>query len=506
MTIADKVRAAARRNTAIFAKCWREGVDPAAHQFEMAVRVDGSSQYQADFWPRDHGKSEIFCISYPLRRICEDPNVRILIVQKTATEAIKTLGVIKQELEINNALKAFYAPHWQATVGHRDISNQIGQVEIAGQREGAWQQQRIYCKRSRRGKDPTVEAVGVLGAITGGHFDIIILDDVEDDENTRTDDRLQMMIAWLTGTIMQLREPHTKIVIVGTMKTNKPDIYNMVLESPVWDTYLTGSILSHRLEEIEYEPLFVDNAGESILSGVKVRTPNVRTLWPQKWPIDELLFEMLASLDRAIWIREKLNDLQALAGKIFKREEFRFFDGEDLAAIEAWGGFERIIQIWDTSYGETAASDWSVCITGGLWKGRIYILDVYRARLTTPQLEAAVQSQFALWHPEYVGIEDVGSGKSVIQVLEQESGVPIKRIGPQGKDKPSRARSVTVFVSAGRVLVQQGASWAPALVNELTMFPDDKYDDQVDALVYLVLELLVLNEGTTVRVASRRRR
>jgi predicted phage terminase large subunit-like protein len=506
MSVLGKLRAAGRRNTAIFAKCWRPNVEPAAHQYDMAARVDGPSQYQADFWPRDHGKSEIFCISYPLRRICEDPNIRILIVQKTATEAAKTLGVIKQELESNQPLKAYYTPHWQQTVGHRDISNQIGQVEIAGQREGAWQQQRIYCKRTRRGKDPTVEAVGVLGAITGGHFDLIILDDVEDDENTRTDDRLKMLIEWLTGTIMQLREPHTKIIIVGTLKTNKPDIYNTVLESPVWDTHLTGAILSHALEEIEYEPLFVDRDGTPLLSGVKVKTPNVRTLWPQKWSIEELLFEMLASLDRAVWIREKLNDLRALAGKIFKREEFRYFNDDDLAAIKAWGSFERIVQVWDTSYGESAASDWSVCVTAGLFKGSVYILDVYRARLTTPQLKQAVKSQYDLWQPEYVGIEDVGSGKSVIQVLEQEAGVPLKRISPQGKDKPARARSVTVFVNAGRILFQQGAAWVQALLNELTMFPDDKFDDQVDALVYAVLELLVANEGQTVRVVSRRRR
>ena len=61
---------------------------PGPHQYEMARRVDDPRiQYQADFWPRDHGKSEIFCISYPLRRVCEDPDVRILIVQKAATEA-----------------------------------------------------------------------------------------------------------------------------------------------------------------------------------------------------------------------------------------------------------------------------------------------------------------------------------------------------------------------------------------------------------------------------------
>ncbi|MGV8953686.1 MAG: hypothetical protein ACOH2M_21490, partial [Cypionkella sp.] len=239
----EMVRAAGRRNTAIFARCWREGVEPAAHQYDMAARVDGDSPYQADFWPRDHGKSEIFCISYPLRRIAEDPNVRILIVQKTATEAEKTLGVIKQEIESNAGMKRFYAEHWLATVQHRDISNALGQVDEAGKRQGAWQQSRIYAKRTRMGKDPTVEAVGVGGAITGGHYDVIILDDVEDDENTRTDERLRSMVAWFTGTIMQLREPHSKMVIVGTLKTNRQDIYNLVLASPVWDTHTCGAIL-----------------------------------------------------------------------------------------------------------------------------------------------------------------------------------------------------------------------------------------------------------------------
>ena len=122
MQQAGALQRAGRRNSAIFAKCWR-GLEPAAHQYDMAARIDGPAAYQADFWPRDHGKSEIFCISYPLRRICEDPNVRILIVQKTATEATKTLGVIKAELEQNAPLKEFYRPHWERTVGHADICN-----------------------------------------------------------------------------------------------------------------------------------------------------------------------------------------------------------------------------------------------------------------------------------------------------------------------------------------------------------------------------------------------
>lgn len=490
MSVTRKVLAAGRRNTAIFAKCWRPGVDPGPHQYEMARRVDGSSLYQADFWPRDHGKSEIFCLSYPLRRICEDPNIRILIVQKTATEAEKTLGVIKTELETNRELKSYYRSHWRATVGHGDIANAAGQVVgEKGRKEGAWQQRRIYCKRTRRGKDPTVEAVGVGGAITGGHFDIIILDDVEDDENTRTDDRIKGMVEWFTGTIMQLREPHTKIIVVGTLKTNKQDIYNIVLNSPVWDTYRTGAILSHKLTDIAYDA--IRDPESNMVTGVMVRTPNVRTLWPQKWTPEVLLFEMLASPDRAVWIREKCNDLSALAGKIFKRDEFDYFGAEELAAIQAMGGFERIFQVWDTAYEESKAADWSVCVTAGLFRFKLYILEVYRAKLELPALKRAIVSQYELWQPEAVGVEDIGSGKSVLQVLAAETGLPLAPISPEGKDKPARARSVTVYTEAKRVLLRSGADWLPAFLTELTMFPDDEHDDQVDAFVYVVLVLLL---------------
>lgn len=486
--MADAVKAAARRNTAIFARCWRRGVNPAPHQYDMAARVDGPSLYQADFWPRDHGKSEIFCISYPLRRICEDPNIRILIVQKTATAAIKTLQVIKTELEQNEAMKAYYAPHWQRTVGQRDIANPQGAIIQDGKREGAWQQQRIYCKRSRRGKDPTVEAVGVGGAITGGHFDLIILDDVEDDENVKTEDRLKALVNWFTGTIMQLREPDTKIVVVGTKKTNKADIYKLIEENPVWDVHVSPAILSHELGDIEWE-MVRDERG--IVVGVDVQTPDVVTLWPAKWGIRELLLEMVASVDKAVWIREKLNDLRALAGQIFDREAFLYFDEDALSVITAAGGFERVVQVWDGAWEEKESADWSACITLGLFQGQVYVLDVYRAKLTTPKLIKAVKALFMMWQPQEVCVEDAASGKAVLQVLEAESGLPLVRLSPQGRDKVARARASTPYVQSGRVRLRAGAAWLAVFLNELTLFPDAQNDDQVDVFVYGVLRLMV---------------
>jgi len=482
-----KLRGAARRDSAVFARVWREGVVPGPHQYEMAQRVDDEHlQYQGEFWPRDHGKSEIFCIAYPLRRICEDPNVRILIVQKTATEAEKTLQVIKAELERNEGLKHYYAAHWQAMVGHRDISNATGTVEREGRREGAWQQRRIYAKRNRRGKDPTVEAVGVGGAITGGHFDVIILDDVEDDENTRTAGRLKSLLRWFTGTIMQLREPHTKIVVVGTLKTAAQDIYNFILDNPAWSCRVRSAILSHELSEIEYEPLY-DGKGQVV--DVEVRTPDVRVLWPAKWPIKALLLEMLASI-RSIWIREKLNDLRALAGSVFKREWFRYVDRKDLP-----DSFDLIVQAWDTAFEENQGSDWSVCVTLGLAAKLAYVLAVYRARLEFPGLIDAVKREYARYHPQVILIEKRASGRSALQVLRRETTLPIVAVDPGGKDKVARARAVTPFYESGRVIHVADATWLAVFEDELTMFPDAAHDDQVDALVYGLLRLMTTGSG-----------
>jgi predicted phage terminase large subunit-like protein len=487
--------AAAREDSAIFAYAYRAGIVPAVHQYEMARRVDDDDvPYQADFWPRDHGKSEIFCMAYPLRRICEDPDVRILIVQKTAEEAQKTLGVIKTELETNDTIKAYYGGLWQQKVGTRDISNAAGVMQREGRKESAWRMDRITVKRARKGKDPTVEAVGVGGAITGGHFDVIILDDVEDDENVRTDTRRRWMLNWFSGTVMQLREPHTKMIVVGTLKTNGQDIYNALLDNPIWDCKTVSSLLSHKLNDIEYDPVYNVHGR---LVDVEVTTPDVVTLWPGRWDIRTLLLDMLAAPIKSIWIREKTNNLAALAGKIFQSKWFRYISPDELPPI-----FTTIVQSWDTAWEEGEEDDFAVCTTVGLSLGKAYILDIFRKKLTVPALKEAIQSQYDKWRPDRILIEYAGSGKAAVQVLEVETGLPIVRVTPGGRDKIARANSVTVYFETGRVFFQSGAPWLAVLEDELVLFPDVDHDDQVDSIVYALLDIFLGTDAGEADVKS----
>ena len=275
----------------------------------------------------------------------------------------------------------------------RDISNAGGQVKLGGaKKEAAWQQRKIYVKR-RRQERPTVEAVG-WAARSGGHFDVIILDDIEDDENTKTPERLSQLVNWFNGTILQLREPHTKTIVVGTFKTNAKDLYNTLRDNPVWSWWCGRRFpTGWRTSSTPVQ------AKDGRVVGVTVQTPGVATLWPQKWPIEVLLFEMLASI-RSIWVREKLNDLRALAGKIFKREWLRYYDATHQET------YEQIIQAWDTAWEEKEGADWSVCVTLGLREGALYVLDVYRARLETPGLLKAMRAQFERWRPQEIVVED----------------------------------------------------------------------------------------------------
>lgn len=496
----------------------------------MAARCDDEDLlYQADFWPRDHGKTEIFVNNLPLRRICQDPNVRILIVQKTATEARKAVSVIKTELEQNEMLRAEYAEYWRQTIGQADIVNKAGMVD---NKTGAWQAQRIYVKRTRVSKDPTFEAVGVGGAITGGHFDLIICDDILDDENTRTPERCQSIIAWFFGTILQLREPHTKIIVVGTLKTMLENLYGVLQENPMWNVVVRSALISHELNDIEYSTITEEVDGKPQVTGVRVHTPDVETMWPAMWPIEALLLDMLGS-PRRIWRREKLNDLLAMAEQIFKQHYFRYYSTADAPR------YRRVVQSWDTAFKETAGAAYSVMSEWGQSTGGAFLRDVFRDKLEWAELSLAIPLLYltAEIRPDAVLIEDKASGQSALQEwrrgkdregwlielrrymeapgaklalvrmaeemlsrpgLPSTIHVPVTpiKIGTEA-DKEARAEDASVWYANGQVwhpdrslLGLEAQARLEAFEGELLAFPDGRYKDQVDSAVQAVLYLL----------------
>ena len=141
--------------------------------------------------------------------------------------------------------------------------------------------------------------------------------------------------------------------------------------------------------------------------------------------------------------------------------------------------FETVIQSWDTAYKADQHNDPSACITIGQANGMWYVLNILNERLEYPELKRKVIAMQESWNANIVLIEDKASGQSLIQELRNKINIiPIQPVG----DKETRARVASAVVETGRISLPNNIPWVITFKKELTLFPDGKHDDCVDAL------------------------
>jgi predicted phage terminase large subunit-like protein len=145
---------------------------------------------------------------------------------------------------------------------------------------------------------------------------------------------------------------------------------------------------------------------------------------------------------------------------------------------------DRFVQSWDTASKAGELNDFSVCTTW-LIKGRdYYLLDVWRGRVTFPDLKRQVYTQAARWGIDVLLIEDKGSGTQLIAQLQEEDHPtlprPIARMPKE--DKATRMAAQTDRIEQGHVHIPLEASWLATFRSEMLQFPKGKHDDQVDSV------------------------
>ena len=159
--------------------------------------------------PPEHGKTTSVTINYVVYRICMDPNIRVILVSKTAEMAKKMLYAIKTRLTHPkyDEMIAAYAPD-----GGFDKDAE------------AWNQTMIYVSDNARDsgeKDPTVQALGIRGHIYGARADLIVLDDTIDLTNAH---EYEKQINWLQSEVISRVSANGSMLVVGTRLSSK-DLY-----------------------------------------------------------------------------------------------------------------------------------------------------------------------------------------------------------------------------------------------------------------------------------------
>lgn len=221
--------------------------------------------------PRNHGKSEA-AVTIILRAICMDRNVRILLVGESQTQAVKRLSRVKALMESPKIVEDWCSEPERGLKPFRTDTSK-------------WTESQITVDRDRISIDPTVTAVGTGGAITGGHFDLVIFDDVESPESASTANKRRETRDWMTGTVWPTLERGGVLVAIGTRK-HADDLYQHMKEHPFFQVIEDPAI--YRIDpetgaRVAYIPVHHVHTklikNKEIIDYIECNDPEARVLW-----------------------------------------------------------------------------------------------------------------------------------------------------------------------------------------------------------------------------------
>lgn len=161
----------------------------------------------------------------------------------------------------------------------------------------------------------------------------------------------------------------------------------------------------------------------------------------------------------------------------------------------------------DTAVSAKKTADNSVLILSAESGGNLYLIDLIKGRWEMPQLiqnSLDFVTRYKIQFPEtlFKGlfIEYKQSGQGLVQTLRQNTKLPIIDINPEG-DKVLRLQQCLPYLQGKRVYIPANANWTVEFLDECARFSptmSHKHDDQVDALVYAMLEVYVKTRKATV--------
>lgn len=142
----------------------------------------------------------------------------------------------------------------------------------------------------------------------------------------------------------------------------------------------------------------------------------------------------------------------------------------------------RRIMSLDTAFKTNEYNDNSAGIILDETKTDWYIYDCFNEKLEFPQLIEKTIEWAHKYNPDIILIEDKASGQSLIQMLKQQTRLPIKAIKVDS-DKFTRASAITTLFETGKVHLISGP-WNNMFINQMCEFNAllDTHDDIVAAV------------------------
>lgn len=307
-------------------------------------------------------------------------------------------------------------------------------------------------------------ATSIDGTATGVGADLLIFDDPQKPGEILSEAvRNNTNHAYENTFLSRRNDPNSCGVLVIMQRLHEEDFIGhvMALETG-WEVVRLPAIA-----EDDEEVTYTSALGEKVYQRAEGEPLN-----PSRISLEELANIQSAS-GEAVWAAQYQQRPTPAGGGLIKLAWFRRYRDAPLR-------FTQIIQSWDTASSIAQWSCYSVCTTWGVDGQDIYLLDVYRERLLFPDLRREICRLAERWKATEVIIEDAASGQQILQDLSHTGFHLARGVKPMG-DKQTRMANQTALIESGRVLIPDEAPWLAEFLHELVMFPNGRYDDQVDS-------------------------
>ncbi len=397
---------------------------------------------------RGSGKSTLITLSYALWAILGVQKKKfVLIICQTQAQARQHMANLRRELENNPLLKSDLGPF---------------RVEAGGE----WAMSSIVFQNT----GARIMIASIDQSIRGlRHYehrpDLLILDDIEDINSTKTLESRNKIFDWFTREVVPLGDIGTRIVIVGNLLHE--DSLMMRLKRKILEKELRGVYL--------WFPL-LDEHGDC--------------LWPGKFDMKEKIDELRHSVANEIaWQQEYLLNIVSDNTRVVFPEWVKYYDelpttecrdvhiGVDLA-ISQRDGADYTAMVGIKRYGQ--GNDMRLHVIPNPFNKRVSFPEAIR---TMRELDITFKANGT--RPKFI-VESNGFQEIYVQAVN-EAGCNVEGIKNTG-DKRSRLALTGELIQNGTIVFPRHGT--EDLISQLTGFGIENHDDLADAFSMAVIDAL----------------
>jgi predicted phage terminase large subunit-like protein len=381
------------------------------------------------FWPRGHGKTSCN-INYLSWLIGNYPDIHINLISKTSSQAESILLALMTRFESDE--------HYINIFG-----------ELKPKQPKKWTTQELIVNRGEISKNPTIQACGLMGPITGRRADLNVCDDIIDEENVRSPLQLEKALTWHDKVLAPTLYPWGGEIVTGT-RWHYADLY--------------AEFIKRKPQAVDIKKAIIDEKTQSVL-------------WPEYWSYQKLL-EKRGDVGSIIFDCQYQNDPTSMEGSLLKSKWLHAWNETNPnftppSNLPIYAGIDP--SLGESDYFGIATLAYDQIHNQG------YLLDVWAEHLPFPDILKQKLPELNRIYKYQKMYMETNFWQKLLTKMHELQGLPVVPVQTV-KNKEERFIPMSSHFESKRILVN------PLLLNhsefwtEWVQFPRGQHDDALDCV------------------------